>query len=332
MGRNSYDDMSMRSSKGENTKKNILVAFISVLIILICVIIYIAFQPKTEVEEEETPSNTIAMEEPVSLEITPVAEVATMLETPMVKEEDAQEEVPVSDLFPSFIEYVVAKGDSLNSISQKSGISPETLAAVNMMTDITDLEAGQILYIPPSEGLVYTLREGDVLSIIFKKFAPDMDYEEFLSLNGIIDEVVEAGRPIFIPIMDTAEGAGEAYIRPVEDAEILFGFGELFNQDFRLDGIALSVSPGSAVRSIGKGFVTDVGIDPVFGRYVTIMHEDGYKSYYYLLETILVKVGQRVDAGSIIASVGTSSKYFGTPCLFFKMEQGTRTLNPMLFV
>ena len=339
MGRYSYDDMPSGPTRRRGGSRKFTVIFVSILVIAVCAIIYIAFSPSEEAPKVEVKAPSTSGETDDSLmglDIPDVNEVVIELDVPEEKEalpvEEEAEEVDDEERFLSiFDEYMVESGDTLNSISLHSGISPQTIANVNAITDMTDIQKGMILYIPPMDGQVYVLKSGDTLAGILERYNPEMTLEEFLTLNKLESENSLGVSKVFIPSYETGDTESNVlFIRPV-DGSVKYGYGEVFNER-KLDGIAIEVVPGSAVRTIASGFVADVGADPVFGRYVTVIHENGYKSHYYSLETVAVRIGDTLQQGSIIGSVGTSSRYFGSPCLFFKLEQGVLKLDPMLFL
>ncbi len=117
-------------------------------------------------------------------------------------------------------------------------------------------------------------------------------------------------------IIKSAEDA-QLYLFPPSDGEILF-----------LDDAAIFKSPsGGAVYAVADGFVSDAGTDSEFGRFVTIMHSDGFKSSYYSLEDVSVKIGESVKKGEKIATAGSESSYSDEPILYFRLEQGSASAD-----
>jgi murein DD-endopeptidase MepM/ murein hydrolase activator NlpD len=61
------------------------------------------------------------------------------------------------------------------------------------------------------------------------------------------------------------------------------------------------------VLAAGSGIVTDVWIShPVWGKSVTMRHENGYKTFYAHLSCTYVYEGQKIKAGEIIGRVGNT--------------------------
>lgn len=336
MSRYSYDDMPPAPVRRRGGSRKFTGIFIAVLVIAVCAIIYIAFQPSdskdTEVPEAEV-KETVD-ESLMGLDIPDVNEVVIEKPAPEPTAEPAVEETEIDDeerFVSIFNEYMVESGDTINSISILTGISPQTIANVNAITDMTEIQKGMILYIPETDGQVYVVKAGDTLPRILSRYNPEMSIEELMTLNKLESEDLEGIEKLFIPSYETESAEENVMFKRPVNGSIKHGYGEIYN-DRKLDGIAIEVVPGSAVECIASGFVADVGADPIYGRYVTVIHENGYKSYYYSLETVAVRIGDVLAQGQIIGSVGTSSRYFGSPCLFFRLEQGVLKLDPMLFL
>lgn len=74
------------------------------------------------------------------------------------------------------------------------------------------------------------------------------------------------------------------------------------------EGIDISAALGTAVTAAHSGTVSAVETDDLYGTVVTIDHGDGSSSVYAnLADTPTVSVGEWVDSGSIIGSVGTTA-------------------------
>ena len=74
------------------------------------------------------------------------------------------------------------------------------------------------------------------------------------------------------------------------------------------DGLDLSASLGDRVLAVSAGTVTAIEDDPLMGVKVTIDHGDGLTSVYAnLAEEPTVSVGDSVQTGDVIGSVGSTA-------------------------
>jgi len=86
-------------------------------------------------------------------------------------------------------------------------------------------------------------------------------------------------------------------------------------------GIDLAAPYGSPIYAVGDGVVVDAGPASGFGQWVVIQHANGDMSVYGHMYKILVHKGERVQAGQLIALVGSEGESTG-PHLHFEVRVG----------
>lgn len=93
------------------------------------------------------------------------------------------------------------------------------------------------------------------------------------------------------------------------------------------DGIDLAAPTGSTIRSIASGYV--IYADPLggYGNLVVIRHSTGLTSHYGHCNQLGVKIGQRVNAGDVIATVGSTGLSTG-PHLHFEIRRNGEPEHP----
>ena len=95
-----------------------------------------------------------------------------------------------------------------------------------------------------------------------------------------------------------------------------------------LDIIAPEAEP---VKAVLGGVVTDIKMDPRFGKMIMITHDNGYQSIYANLSTVdLVYVGQAVETGEIIAGIGKGFGFEASeePHLHLEILKDGKNVNP----
>ncbi|GAW30314.1 M23 family metallopeptidase [Carboxydocella sp. JDF658] len=93
-------------------------------------------------------------------------------------------------------------------------------------------------------------------------------------------------------------------------------------------GIDILAPTGTEVKSVLAGTVTKTGEDRVYGKYVMIKHDEIWSSYYAHLDEIKVKMGDRVEAGQVIGTVGQSG-VADTPHLHFELSEKGQVIDPL---
>lgn len=325
MSRSSYDDMPdsrMNNRYSGNRGKTGLIAIAGILIALLCIILFLIFTPSDKAEKEEDVAVRAAENTEESIPEIHIPEPA--IEEKAEVKEVAEEKNESKVIWKS---YIWQSGDDLNSVSEKFKLSPDTLILINDISDISNIKTGTALRVPSINGRVYRVKDGDTFSSILSKFNPLLSETDLKNLNGI--DQLNIGEEIFIPAQSEDEITSSiAFTHPIIGNKII-SYGEYY-EGYRIDGVVYSAQAGTPVKAAFKGFVVDTGINPVYGKFVSIMHECGYKTSYYSLESIDVVTGESVESGSIIGSVGSSNTYFKTPALLFKVEQSGIKINPEL--
>ena len=97
-----------------------------------------------------------------------------------------------------------------------------------------------------------------------------------------------------------------------------------------LKGIVLQGAEGQEVSAAEQGTVVYVdGSLRGYGQTVVLEHGAGFSTVYARNSQVLVKVGDSVRKGQVIARVGRAGKG-AAPQLYFEVRRDTKTLDPEL--
>jgi len=96
-------------------------------------------------------------------------------------------------------------------------------------------------------------------------------------------------------------------------------------------GIDIAVPPGTPIVAPAGGVVIIAGREAAYGRLVSIDHGHGYTTMYGHLKDIHVKPGDRVHAGQILGTVGTSGNTTG-PHLHYEVRIHGQPVNPFPYL
>ena len=95
-------------------------------------------------------------------------------------------------------------------------------------------------------------------------------------------------------------------------------------------GLDLAAPRGTAIHPVRGGVVTRVGEAGGLGRIVTIDHGDGVEITYAHCDSLKARLGQRVEAGDVIATVGSSGRSTG-PHLHLELRVDGKVRDPEAF-
>jgi len=96
-------------------------------------------------------------------------------------------------------------------------------------------------------------------------------------------------------------------------------------------GVDIIAAPGTPVMAAAGGVVSLSTVLPEYGRVVDVDHDNGLTTRYAHLSKSLVKVGDVVMKGQVIALVGNTGRTTG-PHLHFEVRENGIPLNPNKFL
>jgi murein DD-endopeptidase MepM/ murein hydrolase activator NlpD len=212
-------------------------------------------------------------------------------------------------------EYTVEEGDTLSSISQKFGISLETILWANNLDKNSVIKPGQKLIILPVDGILHEVRAGDTLSGIAEKYQAKI--EDIISFNELESPddiyigdilIIPGGKmpspkPAPQPLTPLAQGY---FICPVTGGcRITQGLHWYNAVDFS------NGKCGEPILAAAGGTVLKAGWNRVAGNYIKILHPNGVVTMYGHLQTIFVSPGEQVSQGQIIGTMGATGRATG---------------------
>ena len=144
----------------------------------------------------------------------------------------------------------------------------------------------------------------------------------------ILEELIEAAKD------KSARWAATPSIWPVR-GWVTSGFGARIspftNQLAMHDGLDIGAPPNTPVQCPAHGYVTSAGFDAKMGNVVLIDHGYGIQTEYGHLAKILVRQGQRVKRGDVVALVGSTGHSTG-PHLHYMVKLKGQTVNPHNYI
>lgn len=220
------------------------------------------------------------------------------------------------------VQHRVAPGETLSQIAQRYRLIPATIMGMNPSTRNGTVSPGSILEIPPFNGIRINVPAGMDVQALARQYQVRADV--LFEVNGCQSNL----RVAFIPGVNWSPNANNSasggivlkasiptqYPLP-KRAQILMGYGwkvRTRGQDASAitlhSGVDLAAAVGTKVFAAADGIVAFVGDKDSYGKLVVINHAQGYQTRYAQLASIQVKLGQKVQRGQVIGTVGQSGQ------------------------
>lgn len=241
---------------------------------------------------------------------------------------------------PGFRTHTLARGENLSVVAARYGITINAIVGANPdISSLDRLPAGIELLIPPSEGLVITLEEGENFMELLERYA--LDPLEVLRVNQITSpKDLTAGRMVFLPGVEPTRALERLMqVRAEENRYIWPLHGRITSYFGRRNlgmgtssfhrGIDIAAPMGTQIVAARAGTVIYSGwSNRGYGNLIKIRHHGGAETWYAHQSRNLVSVGQWVEQGQVIGLVGSTGLSTG-PHLHFEIHENGRAIDPL---
>jgi murein DD-endopeptidase MepM/ murein hydrolase activator NlpD len=97
------------------------------------------------------------------------------------------------------------------------------------------------------------------------------------------------------------------------------------------EGLDFTANTGTPIRAAADGIVSEADRTPDYGNIVKIQHGSGLETRYAHASKLLVKVGERVVKGQVVAEVGSTGRSTG-PHLHYEIRLNGEALDPRKYL
>ena len=227
--------------------------------------------------------------------------------------------------------YTVQSGDSLTRIARKYGLTQSELQKANGISRPNLLRPGQKLKIPgkaapaavaKKQGNVRVASRGKDIPLPSSKPRRGDTAKSTQKKN----KVASKSKPLPKP----KPMAGNQFRWPVK-GRIVSGFGKTPGGKHN-DGINVAVPAGTSIKAAENGVIAYAGneLEP-YGNLILIRHANNWVTAYAHSDKLLVKRGDTVRRGQIIAKAGKSGNV-SQPQLHFELRKGSKPVNPLSYM
>ncbi|WP_439356599.1 peptidoglycan DD-metalloendopeptidase family protein [Bradyrhizobium sp. DASA03007] len=241
--------------------------------------------------------------------------------------------------------HFVNRGDTLASIARKNHISAAELARANGLAPSAKLKLGTKLTVPgartaavavpvapapvaaaPVVGTLQPVAAAPAPATKMAAAAAPVQSARLAQATANVEEK-PAETPAKAP---EATGALPTFRWPVR-GKVVTSYGAKTNGKSN-DGINLAVPEGTPVKAAEDGVVAYSGNElKGYGNLVLVRHSNGYVTAYAHASELLVKRGDTIKRGQVIAKSGQSGEV-ASPQLHFEIRKGSSPVDPLQFL
>lgn len=179
------------------------------------------------------------------------------------------------------------------------------------------------------QGVYHPLERGQTLYALSQAYGVPVD--TLAGVNRIVDPTsIPAGTKIFVPGASRVLPIGPAapsLLWPLR-GRVMTPFG---GRGGRHHGIDIDGEEGNPIRAAAAGKVLRSGRDGEYGLRVILDHGRGLTTLYAHASDLLVKRGEEVKKGDVIARVGHTGNAHGTH-LHFEVRRREKPVDPRPFL
>jgi murein DD-endopeptidase MepM/ murein hydrolase activator NlpD len=235
---------------------------------------------------------------------------------------------PKSAFAPKGGVHVVAPGETLNSISRLYGKPVLMLASANNIAPNALLKVGERIVIPgvrpiPAQPAPRAEAPPPMVSTPKVATAESPHSARVVTPAPPAQETpTKAAEPV--------AGGMPSFRWPVR-GRVIAGFGPKPN-GLQNDGIDVSVPEGTPVKAAEDGVIAYAGNElKGYGNLVLVRHSNGFVTAYAHASEIMVKRGDQVKRGQVIARSGQTGNV-SSPQLHFEIRKGANPVDPTQYL
>jgi len=235
--------------------------------------------------------------------------------------------------------HVVNRGDTLLGIAHRNHVTVAELAKANGIEPSAKLKLGMKLTVPGARTAAVAPATPAAVAATQPAAALASPATKVAAAAGGPPQSARLAQATTTP-EDTkietpvkaaeASGALPTFRWPVR-GKVITSYGAKTNGKAN-DGINLAVPEGTPVKAAEDGVVAYSGNElKGYGNLVLVRHSNGYVTAYAHASELLVKRGDTIKRGQIIAKSGQSGEV-GSPQLHFEIRKGSSPVDPLQFL
>lgn len=226
--------------------------------------------------------------------------------------------------------HVVAPGETLLGISRRYHKSAREIADANRLRYDMPVRIGDRLTIPGVAAKVAATPAQPARPVAVAKAQPVLKPQALASSET--QPKIHMATPAAAATAEaTSSTGGVPQFRWPVRGRVISGFGPMTNGQ-QNDGVNLSVPEGTSVRAAEDGTVAYAGNElKGYGNLLLVRHNNGFVTAYAHASELMVKRGDVVRRGQIIAKSGATGTV-NAPQLHFEIRKGSVPVDPTAYL
>ena len=219
--------------------------------------------------------------------------------------------------------HTVAHGETVYSIGRAYKMNPNAIIAANNLGSPDTIKVGQRLVIPSgSAAAVQQPASKPQVTVAAPTAKPAEQPKETKTA------AVAPAKPVTSDALPTPVAMTSSTFRWPVRGRVISSFGDKSDGEAN-DGINISVPEGASIRAAENGVVAYAGNElQGWGNLILVKHADNWVSTYAHNSTLLVKRGDKVTRGQIIARAGKTGNV-SAPQLHFELRHQSKPVDPL---
>jgi murein DD-endopeptidase MepM/ murein hydrolase activator NlpD len=248
---------------------------------------------------------------------------------PPVAVAPARQPIAVASAAPGAV-HIVNPGETLASIAYHNHITVGELARANSLDLGAKLKLGTRLNVPSKAAATAAPATVAVAPVAAPGTRVAVAAPPQSARLAQANPAAEDDAPQSAVKASEATGALPTFRWPVR-GKVITSYGAKTNGKAN-DGINLAVPEGTPVKAAEDGVVAYAGNElKGYGNLVLVRHANGYVTAYAHASELLVKRGDPIKRGQVIAKSGQSGEV-ASPQLHFEIRKGSTPVDPLQFL
>lgn len=230
--------------------------------------------------------------------------------------------------------HVVNRGDTLSNVARRNNISTTQLAAANNLPVTSQLKIGSKINVPggarPSTPAPIGAEAAKAVPAPSTKIASAAPVEPVQKAQ-LANEKVDVPETPQSPVKAADATNALPTFRWPARGRVVTTYGAKTNGKSN-DGINIAVPEGTPVKAAEDGVVAYSGNElKGYGNLILVRHSNGYVTAYAHASELMVKRGDTIKRGQVIAKSGQTGEV-SSPQLHFEIRKGSTSVDPMQFL